>query len=250
MGKESVKLSVVIPAFNEAKNLKSGALDEVFDFFAKQDYPYEVLIVDDGSTDNSIEIIQEQVKGKKGFRLIKNPHGGKAFTVISGLLQTCGEVTIFTDMDQATPINQVEKFFPKFEEGFDVVIGSRSGRKGAPLIRKINALGFALLRNLILGLPYSDTQCGFKGFNRKAVESIFPKMQEIWQANKAKKAAVNAAFDVEMLYLAKKQDLKIAAVPVEWRHVGTERVNLVSDALEAIKNMIRIRVNDFSGGYR
>lgn len=244
-----IKLSVVIPAYNETKNLASGVLNEVEGYLKKQDFSYEVLIIDDGSTDNTVGIMEEQIKSKKGFKLIKNPHGGKALTVISGILATKGGVAIFTDMDQATPINQVEKFFPKFEEGFDVVIGSRSGRQGAPLIRKINALGFGILRNLILGLPFSDTQCGFKGFNRKAIELVFPKMQQIWESHKAKRAAVNAAFDVEMLFLAKKLNLKITEVGVEWRHVGTERLQLVSDAVEATQNMIRIKINDLSGGY-
>lgn len=243
------KLSVVIPAYNEAKNLKSGALDEVYNYIQKQKYSSEVVIVDDGSTDDTVEIIEQQIKNKKGFRLIKNAHGGKAVTVITGLLQASGEIVLFTDMDQATPISQVEKFIPKFEEGYDIVIGSRHGRKGAPLLRKLSALVFSLLRGLILGLPYEDTQCGFKAFSKQSIEKIIPKIKNEWGVVHFKGGAVNAGFDVELLYLAKKYGFKIDEVPVEWKYVDTERVQVFKDAFAAIYDMFRIRWNDFMGKY-
>lgn len=243
------KLSVVIPAYNESANLKNQVLKGVSDYLKKQDYTYEVLIIDDGSTDETAQIIERQIKDLDFFRLIKNPHGGKAKAVISGVLQAQGEVVVFTDMDQATPINQVEKLLPKFSEGYDIVIGTRHGRQGAPLIRKISALGFTILRNLILGLPFSDTQCGFKGFNQRAIRAAFPKMQEIWAETRAGGAAVNAGFDIEILFLAKKAGFKIAEIPVAWHYVGTERVQLLKDSLEAVLDMIRIRRGDFNGKY-
>lgn len=244
-----VKLSVVIPAYNESRNISSGALQKVYEYLKKQKYSWEVLIVDDGSLDDTVRLVEQEIKDKRGFKLIKNKHGGKAITVMTGILQSSGEYTVFTDMDQATPIDQIEKLFPEFEEGFDVVIGSRSGREGAPVIRKFSAWGFAISRNLILGLPFSDTQCGFKAFNRKAVQTVFPKMLKIWQNMKAKGAAVNAGFDVETLFLTRKLGFKIAEVPVEWHHVSTERVQLVGDALDALKDMVRIRIGSFNGKY-
>lgn len=243
------KLSIVIPAYNEVQNISSGSLNEVAAYIRKAKYEVEVLIVDDGSSDQTVPLLEKVIKGKKGFRLIKNSHGGKAITVMSGMLKTSGEVTVFTDMDQATPIDQIEKFFPKFDEGFDIVIGSRQKRAGAPLVRKIAAWGFSTLRNIILGLPFQDTQCGFKAFNQKAIQEIFPKMLAIWETKKSSGAAVNAGFDVETLFLAKKLGLKIAEVPVDWHHVGTERVQLVKDALDAISDMIRIKKGDISSKY-
>lgn len=245
----NIKLSVVIPAYNEAKNLNDGVLDLVADYLVKQDFTYEVILVDDGSTDETVAIIERQIKNKNGFRLIKNPHGGKAVTVMTGMLAAGGEIIMFSDMDQATPLSEIEKFFPKFEEGFDIVIGSRHGRKGAPLIRKITAWGFSFLRNLILGLPFSDTQCGFKAFNNKSAQSVFPKILKMWQSARVKGAAVNAGFDVETLFLGKKRGLKIVEVPVNWHYVGTERVQLIKDAIEAIRDMVRIRLNDWQGKY-
>lgn len=244
-----VKLSIVIPAYNESENLKNNVLDEVEDYLKSQNYSYEVVIVDDGSKDDTVLQIKKQIKDKDHFRLMENSHGGKAITVMTGMIESMGEIAVFTDMDQATPIKELEKILPIFEEGYDVVIGSRQGRKGAPLLRKLMAWGFATLRNLLLGLPLKDTQCGFKGFNRHAVDKVFPDLLIIWKKNKAQKAAVNAGFDVETLFLAKKKGLKIAEIPVEWHYVGTERVQLISDSIEAIKDMLRIRINDLQGKY-
>ncbi len=243
------KLSIVIPAYYEEENLKKGSLQEVWDYLKKQKFESEIIIVDDGSTDQTTSIVEEQIKDKKNFRLIKNPHGGKAVTVMSGLIKSSGSIALFTDMDQATPIMEVEKLFPKFEEGFDVVIGSRRGRSGAPLIRKLAAWFFATFRNLILGLPFKDTQCGFKAFDKQAIDTIFPELLKSWQKHKTKGSAVNAGFDVEMLFIAKKRALKICEVEVSWHHVGTERVQIIPDAIEALRDMIRIRINDFKGKY-
>ena len=244
-----IKLSVIIPAYNEERNLEKGVLDEVFSYLKDVDYEYEVLIVDDGSSDKTAEIVEEQIKNKKGFRLIKNPHGGKAKTVITGILEATGEIALFSDLDQATPISEIDKFLPKFEEGADIVIGSRSGRKGAPLLRKLSAWGFAFLRGLMLGLPFSDTQCGFKAFNVSARQAIFPKIRDQWGVVHTGGGAVNAGFDVEVLYLAKKKGFQVEEVPVDWKYVDTERVQVFKDALAAIYDMLRIRWNDLNGKY-
>lgn len=245
----NIKVSIVIPAYNEAKNLKKGVLFEVWEYLGGINYAYEVIIVDDGSSDGSSEIIKKYIRDKKGFKLIENKHGGKAHAVITGLLAAQGDIALFTDMDQATPLNQIEKFFPKFEEGADIVIGRRQGRKGAPTLRKLAAWGFAIVRNLLLGLPFDDTQCGFKAFNKSSRESIFPKIKNEWGVLHFKGGAVNAGFDVEVLYLAKKLGFNIAEVGVEWRYVGTERVQVIKDSLAAIYDMLRIRWSDLIGKY-
>ncbi|MBI3103923.1 glycosyltransferase [Candidatus Daviesbacteria bacterium] len=250
------KLSVVIPAYNEERNLKRGVLDAVEDFLEKSGLEYEVMVVDDGSTDATREVVKGYVAKNNNFRLIENSHGGKAMAVMTGMLKAKGEIVLFTDMDQATPIDQWNKFLPKFEEGlpagrqgYDVVIGSRSGRKGAPMVRQLAAWGFSFLRGIILGLPFSDTQCGFKAFNREAIEKIIPKIKSEWGVVHFKGGAVNAGFDVELLYLAKKYGFKIAEVEVVWNYVDTERVQVIKDALAAIYDMLRIRINDLKGKY-
>ncbi len=245
----NLKLSIVIPAFNEEKNLKKGVLQEVENYLEKQGFDYEVLIVDDGSSDLTKELIKKIISKNKKFKLIENSHGGKAIAVITGMEQSQKDIVLFTDMDQATPIDQLEKFIPKFEEGFDIVIGSRQGRKGAPMVRKLFAWGFSILRAIILGLPFSDTQCGFKAFDQKAIKKIIPKIKGEWGILHTKGGAVNAGFDVELLYLAKKYGFKIAEVPVDWNYVDTERVQVIKDALAAIYDMLRIRINDLSKKY-
>jgi len=245
----SLKLSIVIPAYNEENNLKKGVLIRVVKYFEKVDYPFEVILVDDGSTDETVTLIEDQVKGKKQFRLIKNAHGGKAAAVMTGLLSSKGEIALFTDMDQATPISEFLKLLPKFEEGADIVIGSRSGRSGAPIMRKLAAWGFAFLRSIILDLSFQDTQCGFKAFNRKSIEAIFPKIKNEWGIVHFKGGAVNAGFDVEVLYFARKLGFYIEEIEVEWNYVDTERVQVVKDSAAAIYDMLRIRWNDVLGKY-
>ncbi len=244
------KLSIVVPSYNETADVKKAAINSMAQFLQKQNYSYEVLIVDDQSTNNTVKLVEEEIKKHKNFHLLKNTHGGKAITVMTGLLASKGEIALFTVMDQATPINQVEGLFPKFGQRFDVVIGIRHGRKGAPPIRKLSAVVFQLLRNIILGLPFVDTQCGFKAFNRQAVEAIFPDMLEEWKKMRASGASVNAGFDVEMLFIAKQKKLKIAEVEVEWQHVENIKLSqLIKNSLEAIKDMFRIRVNQLAGKY-
>lgn len=246
---EKVLLSVVIPSYNETSNLKKGSIEKVYKYLKTQNYNCEVIIVDDGSTDDSVKLIKEQIRDYKNFNVIENPHGGKAKAVMTGLLNSKGEIALFTDMDQATPISEIEKFFLKFEEGYDLVVGSRNGRKGAPLVRIIAAWGFSLLRGIILGLPFSDTQCGFKAFNRESINKIIPKIKHEWGVVHFKGGAVNAGFDVELLYLAKKYGFKIAEVNVDWNYVDTERVQVIKDAFAAIYDMFRIRLNDLQGKY-
>ncbi len=245
-----MKLSVIIPAFNEIDNLKEGVLKEIGDYLSKADYQYEVIIVDDGSTDGSADLIEKFVGRVKNFKLINNKHGGKAIAVMTGLIESKGEIGLFTDMDQATPISEVEKLLPFFDEGFDIVIGSREGRQGAPILRKFMAYGFSIFRNLVLGLPFKDTQCGFKAFNRKSIVVLFPQLKQRWKKHLSEKGpAVNAAFDAETLFLAQKMGFKIKEVHVQWHHVGTERVQVIKDSIDAIIDILKIRGNDFLNKY-
>src|SRR3989344_5391645 len=244
-----MKESFVIQSYKELKILEKGVLDQVESFLNSGNFDYEVIIVDDGSKDSSAEFVKKTIMKLKKFTLIENSHSGKANALICGMLQAKGDIVLFTDMDQATPINQIEKFIPKFKEGFDIVIGSRHGRKGAPVMRKLAAWGFSLLRGIILGLPFSDTQCGFKAFNKAAIKKIIPKIKDEWGVVHTGGGAVNAGFDLALLYLAKKNGFKIAEVPVDWNYVDTERVQVVKDAAAAIYDMFRIRWNDLSGKY-
>lgn len=243
-------LSVVIPAFNEEYNLRTGVLESVYDYLLGQNYSWEILFVDDGSTDNTAKLADDFAKKHPNFIVLKEPHRGKAGTVTAGILKAKGEVILFTDTDQATPIDQVEKFLPKFAKGYDVVIGSRHGRQGAPLIRKIMASGFTLLRFLILRLPFKDTQCGFKAFTTSAATKIFNRLEIFDANNKNAGASVTAGFDLEILYVARKLGYKIAEVPVDWHHKEGTKVDPIKDSLEGLRDLLKVRINALQGKYK
>lgn len=243
-------LSVVIPAYNEEANLKKGVLDEVFKYLKKQDYTWEVLVVDDGSNDNTSTLVTKFVSSHSGFRLLKEPHRGKGGTVIAGMLAAKGEVILFTDMDQSTPIDQLEKILPKFNEGYDIVIGSRRGREGAPLIRKAMAYGFAFLRLIILRLPYKDTQAGFKAFKKEAAVKIFSKMKNLLERKGIQGSSLSAGFDVEILYLARKMGYKVKEVPVIWHYHEGTRKNPLIESWIGFKGVVAVRLKSLTGYYR
>jgi dolichyl-phosphate beta-glucosyltransferase len=245
-----MRLSIVIPAYNEERNLKRGVLQEIYDYLSQQDYSWEVLIIDDGSTDKTASLIEDFTKKHNNFNLFKEPHRGKGGTVIAGMLKAEGELALFMDMDQATPVSEVEKLIPKFKDGYDVVIGSRSGRKGAPLIRKLMAYGFTLLRTIILRLPYKDTQCGFKAFRKESAREIFKRLRVFNSKKEDKSASVTAGFDLEVLYIARKLKLKVAEVEVEWKHQQTERINPIKDSWEGLRDLLRVRINALLGKYK
>ncbi|HSD98486.1 MAG TPA: glycosyltransferase [Patescibacteria group bacterium] len=244
-------LSVIIPSYDEMANLQKGVLDKVKSFLDKKKYSYEVLVVDDGSKDGSEEFVEKFAKGNKTFRLIKNPHLGKAGAVTTGMLAAKGKYVLFTDMDQATPIEELDKLMPFFDKGYDIVIGSRSGRKGAPWTRKLMAKGMIMLRTFLVGLQgITDTQCGFKIFTAESGKKLFQKMYDLHHGYaQVSGSAVSAGFDVEVLFLAQKEGYKIKEVPVEWLYVESRRVSPVKDSVDAVMYLLKIRLNQFEGIY-
>lgn len=245
-------LSVVIPAYNEETNIRLGALDKVSRYLDHQSYPWEVIVVNDGSSDQTGTLIKEFVRVNRPFRFIDNPHQGKAATVITGVLAAKGTHVLFSDLDQATPIKEIEKILPWFEKGFDVVIGSRKGRReGAPFLRRCMARGFMFLRTVILGLNgISDTQCGFKAFRTDRATLIFKRLELYGKKKTVSGAMVTAGFDIEVLFLAKTLGFAIKEVPVEWHYVETRRVNPITDSLQGLSDIITIRINAWKGKYQ
>ena len=245
-------LSVVVPAYNEETNIRLGALDKVMRYLEKRDYSWEVLLVDDGSTDGTSKLFDAFAKVNSGVRVLHNPHQGKAATVIAGMLASNGEIVLFSDLDQATPMHELEKILPWFTRGFDVVIGSRNARReGAPLTRVVMARGFMILRSLILGLRgITDTQCGFKAFRKSAAHDIFGKLMLYGTNREVSGSMVSAGFDVETLFIAKKLGYKIKEVPVEWHYVETRRVSPLKDSWQGFMDIVKIRMNAFQGKYQ
>ncbi len=233
-------------------NLQKGVLEKVSLYLQKNHSAYEVIVVDDGSKDGSVEFLEKFIKENKKFRLIKNKHRGKAGAVTAGMLDAKGDFILFTDMDQATPIEEVEKLLPHFQKGYDVVIGSRAAkREGAPFIRLFISRANIILRKAIVGInDISDTQCGFKMFSQKAAKDLFTKINTIHNNFKTiTGSSVSSGFDVELLYIAEKSDYKIKEVPVRWLYVETRRVSPIKDSIDGVMELLKIKKNALSGKY-
>ena len=243
-------LSVVIPAYNEEHNLRSGVLGAIYDYLKDQPYFWEVIVVDDGSADKTLELAQNFAKRHKGVVVLPEPHRGKGGAIMAGVNKASGELILFTDMDQATPLNQVEKLIAVVKQGKDIAIGSRAGREGAPFIRKLMAYGFTVLRALVLQLPYKDTQCGFKLFKRDAAKKIFGRLMIYKRSMRTSGASVSAGFDLEILYLARKLKFKVIEVPVVWHHKEGTKVSPIKDSWEGLRDLLKVRVNAGLGKYK
>lgn len=245
-------LSIIIPSFNESENIAKGALNEVDKYLSGQKYDWEIILVDDGSTDGTLEDLQKWIKGKKNWRVIKNSHQGKAQAVKAGVLSARGDLVLFTDFDQATPLSEVEKLLPFLQKGYDVAIGSREGkgseRLREPWYRHLMGRVFNRVVQLFTIQGISDTQCGFKLFTNHTAKDLFNSL--VVYAKGLETTAFVGAFDVEILYIAQKRGYRIAEVPVSWRHIKTNRVNPVRDSARMFLDVIKIRLTDLFGGYR
>lgn len=250
-------LSVVIPCYNEARNLERGVLAEVHRFLSQQPYRWEVIVVDDGSTDNSRALVESLIADKPGFALHTIPHGGKPAAVWAGIQAAQGEIVLFTDMDQSTPIHEVDKLLPWYDEGFHVVIGSRgAAREGFNLLRKLGSLIFRGLRSLFLLRNINDTQCGFKTCRRHVALETFPRLQFFKQAERPSGWKVSA-YDVELLYIMEKAGYAIQEVVVEWQNRDvsitkgqqSDLVRYVNESLEMAREILRVKRNELRGMY-
>lgn len=244
-------LSVVIPCYNESENLKRGVLDEVYEFLKKQKFTWEVIVSDDGSTDDSREIVKRQIKNKKGFRLVENVHGGKPSAVWGGIKNSVGEYVLFTDMDQSAPINEILNLQPFFKD-YEVVIGSRGGeRENFSIVRKLGSTVFRLFRKSLMLRGIDDTQCGFKAFRSDAAKKIFPMLQFFKKETVVKGWKVTS-FDVELLFLAEKSGYKIKEVPVVWKDRDVakgKQKSYFKESKEMLMQIMRVKLNDIRGLY-
>ncbi len=250
-------LSIVIPCYNEEKNLERGVLDEVHRYLAGQDYPWEVLVVNDESTDDSRRLIEEIIEDMANFSLVDIPHGGKPAAVWEGIQRARGQIVLFADMDQSTPLREVEKLLPWYERGWDVVIGSRGmEREGFSIVRRLGSVVFRSLRRAFLLHDISDTQCGFKSCRREAALEVFPQLQFFREKERPTGWKVSA-YDVELLHLLEKAGYLLKEVEVEWLNRDQSDTKDQSGALgryaresiEMTKEIARVRLNELKGLY-
>lgn len=244
-------LSVIIPSYNEQKNINRGVLDEVVKYLAKQEYSWEVILSDDGSTDGTPQKLEEFANKHPQVIFLKNKHAGKGPTVTSGMMAASGQWRLFTDFDQSTPLKEVKKLL-RYTQDFDIIFGSReiagAKRDKEPFYRHLMGWGFNLLVRILAVPGVLDTQCGFKLFSQEATETLFPKLF-VYGSKKQRKDAFTGAFDVELLFLAKKNDFKIREVPILWKHFESDRVSPIKDSIRMLFDIIKIRVADWQSKY-
>jgi glycosyltransferase involved in cell wall biosynthesis len=245
-------LSVIIPSYNEQKNLKRGVLDEVLAYLKKQSYEWELILSDDGSTDGTIASLEEFAKKSARITVLKNIHAGKGPTVQSGMLAANGQWRLFTDFDQSTPLREVEELFA-FTKDYPVVIGSReiagAKRNREPIHRHLMGKGFNILVQVLAVPGILDTQCGFKLFSSAATERIFSKLF-VYGRQKERHDAFTGAFDVEALFLARKYGFAIKEVPIFWQHNETDRVSPIKDSTRMLRDILLVRWAQLRGKYR
>jgi dolichyl-phosphate beta-glucosyltransferase len=255
--KQTPTISVIIPCYNEQKNLERGVLDEVCQYLKGQALPWEMVIVNDESTDNSKSLIERFVQDRENCSLFDIPHGGKPAAIWEGIQRARGEAVLLTDMDQSTPIYELDKLLPAYGEGFDVVIGSRqTTREGSSPLRQIGSVIFLSLRRLVLLREITDTQCGFKLCRRQVALQVFPHLEFLRQEERPAGWKVTA-FDVEFLYLVDRAGYRIKEVLVSWRNRDEsdtkgqqgDLARYINESLNMAREVTRVKLNQIRGFY-
>jgi len=235
-------VSIIVPAFNEASRI-AESVRKIDAFVRQSPFSIELIVVDDGSTDNTAEIVSTADARK--LRLLRNnKNHGKGYTVRQGVLAASGKYVLFTDADLSAPIEELNKLLEIAQrEGADVVIGSRAldrryiEKHQSPL-RELGGIVFNLMVRLLLGLRLHDTQCGFKLFERQRSRRVFEQQ-----------TTLGFGFDPELLFLAKRSGLKICEASVRWGHAEGSKVNFLRDGIRMFLDLVRIRWNALAGRY-
>jgi dolichyl-phosphate beta-glucosyltransferase len=237
-----IELSIIIPAFNEERRLPQ-TLQRVRDFLKSRPGESEVIVVDDGSTDCTAQLVQTMRGNWPAVHLLKNPgNRGKGYSVRHGMLEATGRIVLFTDADLSAPIEEADKLFAALKTN-DAAIGSRAVDRGVievhqPRSREIAGILFNRVVRIILALPYEDTQCGFKAFVRDRARVLFEQQR-----------IERFGFDPELLFLAKRHGLAVAEVPVRWAHDEGTRIHPLRDGLRMVFDVFRVRWNSLLGRY-
>ncbi len=237
------RLSVVVPCYNEEKRLSEG-FNHYYSYLKTRNYPWELILVNDGSRDKTPEIMQNLAKNKANVNIITYPKNrGKGFAISRGMLNARGKFVLFTDIDHSVDISTIQEFFRYFDTGYKTVIASRRvpGSKfitRQPILREFLGRGFTFLVNLLIYWGVKDATCGFKAFENKTAKKIFKKI-----------SIYDWAFDAEIIFICKKLKIKFAQAPVAWKDVRGSKVALKKDILKSLWGVVKIRLNDLYGKY-
>jgi len=236
--------SIIVPAYNERARIGS-TLERILEHLKQQRWNAEVVVVDDGSRDDTPQIISKFATEHPQVRLLRNPgNQGKGYAVRNGMLNAKGKILLFTDADLSSPISEASKLFAALEKGADVAIGSRwldpaLQFQRQPWKRQVMSRVFNLFLRAVLAVPYRDTQCGFKAFTRRAAETIFPSQR-----------ITRWGFDAEIIYLAHRAHLQVVEVPVAWGHDERSTIHPLRDGFHMGKDTLKIRWYAMTGKYR
>jgi glycosyltransferase involved in cell wall biosynthesis len=235
--------SIVIPAYNESTRI-GATLERVLAYVKQQDWDAEIIVVNDGSRDDTVKVVRHYAEKDSRLRLLENPgNRGKGYSVRNGMLHATGEVLLFSDADLSSPIEEAPKLIEAIRAGADVAMGSRWLRSELQTQRQswrrqLMGRVFNLVPRLVLGLSFKDTQCGFKAFTRRAALDIFPRQRiERW------------GFDPELLFLARKLGYRVVEVPVAWGHSEGTRISPIRDGAKMVWEVFTIRWNALTGKY-
>jgi len=244
MNSPKLDLSIVIPAFNEESRLPK-TLESVIDYLRSRPYQAEIIVVDDGSTDRTSAVVESYRQKYPGLRCVSNGgNRGKGFSVRHGMLEARGEIALFSDADLSSPIEETDKLMAAVRErNFDGAIGSRAVDRRLiqvhqSAIREMAGIFFNQMVQWILRIKFSDTQCGFKAFRRERARIIFEQQR-----------IEGFGFDPEILFLAQRNGLQVAEIPVRWSHDAATKVNVAADGMQMFLELILIRWNAVRGYY-
>ena len=239
---KEVYLSLIIPAFNEEMRI-AGSLGLILKFLKDQPYTFEIIIIDDGSKDQTVELVKNRFGEHPEVRIDQQQNLGKGKAVKQGMLLGNGKYLFFSDADLSVPIETLSLFLSYLERDFDVAIGARQITGATieihqPFYRELLGKTYTMLSNWILGLQVSDFTCGFKGFRREAARDLFSRQQ-----------LSNWSFDAEILYLARLKGYRVSEIPVHWRNDKQTKVRLWRDIVSSFFGLLRIRLQEYQGKY-
>ena len=251
---DDIKFSIVIPAYNE-EGVITASLTQVLNFMTPFEPSFEIIVVDDGSSDKTAEKVADYAQYHPELKLIRAAHKGKAAAVRTGVLNTKGEFVLTVDADMATPIDELKRFMHWVDDhGYDIVIASREGRgalrKGEPKFRHIIGRTFNLFVRLMALPEFPDTQCGFKLYKGELARDVFGRLVVYADHDEVIKKPFFGAFDVEVLFISKLLGYKIKSVPVTWTYIKTSRLNFWGNSVKMALDVLKIRLNGLKGVYR
>jgi dolichyl-phosphate beta-glucosyltransferase len=232
----SKNYSIIIPAYNEEQRIVS-TIQSIAEYFQERKADYEIIVVDDGSSDKTAQVVRGLAQENPQIELIQLPQNcGKGVAVKTGMLRANKNFALYTDADGASPISELGRLENAIYEGADLAIGSRAVNSEDTVIttaihRKLMGSVFNFIANFLLVPGIRDTQCGFKLFTKQAREYIFPRQQ-----------VERFCFDVELLLIAKEGGFKIAEVPINWTNIAGSKVNLIGDSLQMFFDMLKIKL--------